>query len=178
MSSFLEELRARLSIAQKRVQVAIAGLQLAQQENQSAAQEVASLTFLIQTFGQREQAEQAAAEASQNKLALTEEKPVEILAPLVEQAGSQEHVSSSESPEVNKTDLVREQLRSHPAGIKPVQVWQALKPQIPNRSYVYAILGRLKAREEATVRRGKYFYRAALTKPERDQQEDQSITIQ
>ena len=83
---------------------------------------------------------------------------------------------SGASPEVNKTDLIRDALRRRPTGLTPGDLWHVVKDQIPNRSYVYAVLGRLKERDQVTVRRGKYYIRAVAEKP--DTQEMQETVVQ
>ena|ERR1700728_1369943 len=178
MSVLLDELKAKIAFAQKRLQEATAKLQAAQQEHHAANQEVGSLTFLITTYAQREQAERASVEAAQKNLAL-EVSPQVVVDPPESRTEPIAGIlaPAPEQNETSKTDLVRDQLKSHPNGIRPAQVWLALKNQIPQRSYVYAVLGRLKAREEVAVRRGKYFYRVPPAKPETEK-EGRIMTIQ
>jgi hypothetical protein len=158
MSAFLETLKERFATAQKRVQEAVMRLQAAQTEQQAAAQEAASLNYLLQLETQREA---AAAQGTDN--------PIPV-------AGEPKAVPPVQQSELNKTDLIREQLRQHPNGLRPAEVWNAIKDQIPQRSYVYAVLGRLKSREQATWKRGKYYFRVSA-KPEEEKTE-QRVLIQ
>lgn len=57
---------------------------------------------------------------------------------------------------VNKTQVVRDVLASHPSGLTPAQVWGAVKGKIGRRTYVYSILKRLKDRKQVVEKRGKY----------------------
>jgi hypothetical protein len=71
-----------------------------------------------------------------------------------------------QASEINKTDMVREILRQHPAGITPTEIWKEVKNQMSHRAYLYSILGRLKDRDEVLVRRKKYFPKAIAKTPE------------
>jgi len=57
----------------------------------------------------------------------------------------------------NKTDMVRELLRQHPAGMSPADIWKEMEPHMKTRAYLYSVLKRLKDKGDARERRGKYF---------------------
>jgi len=67
--------------------------------------------------------------------------------------------------DINKTDMVRELLRQHPAGITPTDLWKQVKTRMTHRAYLYSILKRLKDKDEVMVRRGKYIAKM-VPKPE------------
>lgn len=56
---------------------------------------------------------------------------------------------------INRTELVREQLRLHAGGMTTPELWKALSGQITSRAYLYSILKRLRDRDEITRKRGK-----------------------
>ena len=66
--------------------------------------------------------------------------------------------SSNGSQDVNKTEMIRAVLRRHPAGITPAELWQELNGEV-SRDYVYAVLKRLKDRDQISYRRKKYSLR-------------------
>lgn len=76
-----------------------------------------------------------------------------------------EHEHDEESDPVNKTEIVRELLRSHTNGITPADLWKGFQIQAPgtSRQYLYSVLKRLRDREYVCVRRGKYVLK---TKPQ------------
>jgi hypothetical protein len=65
---------------------------------------------------------------------------------------------SSGSQDVNKTEMIRSVLRRHPAGITPAELWRELNGEV-SRDYVYAVLKRLKDRDQISYRRKKYSLR-------------------
>jgi hypothetical protein len=70
--------------------------------------------------------------------------------------------ASADSTEesINRTELVREQLRVHPNGMTTAELWSALKGPINNRAYLYSITKRLRDKAEITQRRGKFYLKA------------------
>jgi hypothetical protein len=86
-------------------------------------------------------------------------------------------VSGSSAPavpagELNKTEIVRELLRQHSAGMTPSDIWKQVKAQIPHRPYLYSILKRLKDKGDITDKRGKYFFKFA---PKPEEAKDQNM---
>lgn len=159
MNVFLDTLRERHADATKRLTEATQRFQKMQSEMQSLQQEASSLAIVIQREVAREQAEQATRIINQETLPLIgnanlqipHQQPKEVVA-------SEGEINKPES-EVNKTELIRDALQRHPGGMAPGEVWKEVRGQISNRSYVYAVLARLKDREQVTVRRGKYIFR-------------------
>jgi hypothetical protein len=63
-----------------------------------------------------------------------------------------------EAPEApNKTDVVRNLLKQHPAGMSAVDIWKEVGEQFTHRPYLYSILKRLRDRQEIVKRRTRYF---------------------
>jgi hypothetical protein len=141
MNQFLETLKSRLSEAQKRFDAAQKALQKAQAEFQVAAQEQVIWQNTVQ-FETRKQQEKSGAPAG---------LPAAVTIPT-----DQAEASSNAN---NRTEAVRQLLRQHPTGITPSDLWRKLDGQITHRPYLYSILKRLRDRDEANVRRGKYFLR-------------------
>jgi hypothetical protein len=144
MSVFLEQLKVKAAAAQKRLQEATARLQAAQAEHTAATNESNTWNFAIHVEAPREAAEEAARNPTRVADAIAIPKADEPVS-----------VGNPEG-EINKTELVRNVLRQHIGGMRPVEVWHALREQIPQRGYVYAILGRLKSRDQVTAKGGKY----------------------
>jgi hypothetical protein len=182
VSRFLDTLKSRLAEAQarhaeatKRFQVIHAEFsdmqkqfQAANAEFQSANQDMQGWAKAVEAETKRESA-QSVTEAPQNSI-----PPSLTALPVVDTGDGQANIE-----QVNKTELVREVLRNHPTGLKPVEVWKLVQGQIPNRSYVYSVLGRLKDRELVSVKRGgKYFCRAMLKTPEEVKAESETSTVQ
>jgi hypothetical protein len=140
MNQFLDTLKARLEEAQRRVQIATQRLQAAQVEHQSASQAFSSWTIAYQEEMRKEQGIQAV--------------PPAIPSPAVP-------VRSSPAPtdrlEVNKTEIVRNILREHPAGMSASELWRSVNTQIAHRPYLYSILKRLNDKGDIYKKRGKYF---------------------
>lgn len=150
MSTFLETLKLRLVEAQRQHQETTAKFQKAQAEFTASAQKMQSWQLALQAETQREQAE--AAQAQANGGAPQQETPATPM-----QSGTT--TASAESPiraDVNKTQIIREQLRQHPAGMTGAELWNAVKTQIPARPYVYSVLKRLKDKDEVILRKKKY----------------------
>ncbi len=195
MSSFLDTLKERLADTATRLQASTGEYKTAQAEYQAVAQkfqviqhrfqaltaEHQSWAKAVEVETRREAAERAAQEAGQRPFEFTVQavgtakgpsNAVGVSAPSEppksEHAEHGDHASS-----VNKTDLVRDQLRQHPTGLLPVEVWRAVKEQIPNRGYVYSVLSRLKDRDQVSIRRGKYYLRVPPPKLETDNGEEE-----
>jgi hypothetical protein len=150
VSTFLETIKLRLAEAQRQHQEATAKFQRAQAEFQSIAQKLQSWQIALQTETQREQAEAALA----NQDTMQQEPPAKH-----QQNVAVTTIASAESridADVNKTDLIRQQLRQHPAGMTGKELWDAVKVQISYRPYVYSVLKRLRDKQEVIVRRKKY----------------------
>ena len=157
MNTFLEMLKAKAVEAEARFakasetlkdgtpefQAASQKFQRIQLEHQSANQELNSLKILINLETQKDAA------AHTVPAQPVSGKPTPAEAPAVEAI----------EPDINKTAIIKDALRQHPTGMTPGELWQTVKDQIPRRNYVYAVLGRLKDREQVTVRRGKYYFR-------------------
>jgi hypothetical protein len=145
VSTFLDTIKLRLAETQREHQEATAEFQRAQAKFQTIAQRLQSWQIAFQTETQREQAE--AAHANQGtKQPETPPRPVQN-ATITIVAGNHD---------VNKTDLIRQCLRQHPAGMTGKELWDAVKIQISHRPYVYSVLKRLQDNEEVIVRRKKY----------------------
>ena len=78
--------------------------------------------------------------------------------------------------DLNQTDLIRDALRRRPTGLTPAELWKVVGDQVANRSYIYAVLGRLKERDQVYVRRGKYHIKV-VEKSEPDG-ENQELVVQ
>lgn len=177
---FLDLLQANYVQAEKRFLAATAAQKEGQVEFQAATQkfqqiqvelgtansEFNSLKILIAAETRKLAAEQAAGNgpANPNPPTIEQPKPEAITA------------TETTSAEINKTELIRDLLRSHPTGMTPVEIWRTVKDQVPHRAYVYAVLGRLKDRDQVTVnRKGKYFFRISHKSEEA---KPQTISVQ
>jgi hypothetical protein len=154
VNTFLELLKAKIVEAEARFikagealkegtpeyQTATQKFQRLQGEHQAASQEFNSLKILIDSETRKEAALQSPLTAG-----VIKPPPTPVPEPI--------------EPDLNKTAIIRDVLRQHPTGMTPGEVWRIVKNQIPRRNYVYAVLGRLKDREQVTVRRGKYYFR-------------------
>lgn len=181
MTLVLEELKGRLEAAQKRLATAQQRFQAAQVELQAAQGDcnVWGAAVLIET---REDAARAAA-ANENQLPM----PLSVQHPQPQQKSPIVPISASGSylelqPEcptspdtTNKTDLVRDLLRQHASGMTPADLWESAKGQISSRAYLYAILKRLRDRDEVTQRRKKYVLKF---KPLEAKSESDPLTVQ
>ena len=160
MNGFLDTLKIRMTDSQRRLHEATQRLQAAQAEHQAAAQEAASWQNAVQAEARREAYAAALAQAKSGQVTPTlptAATAVPVAAPVT--APAQAPSPPSAEPDLNKSELIRQVLRDNPGGLTPVEVWRKLNNQITNRNYVYSVLGRLKDREQVTVKRGKYAYR-------------------
>jgi leucyl aminopeptidase len=151
MNQFLEDLKARMADAQKRLQAAAMALQTAQQQHQAVAQEFGSLQYLFQIETRKAQGNSPNA-ISQAIVTTTRHV----------QAPQQDH---QDHAEINKTKIVRQILQEHPNGMEPNDLWKAVSNQIAYRPYLYSILKRLRDKGDVFKKRGKYFPRIT-PKPE------------
>jgi hypothetical protein len=137
MNEFLETLKRGMHEAQLKFQIAQQKMNQFQGEFQKAAQEFQAWQTLVNLET-----------AKQQQGIATTAQPV--AAPI-----NQNHTSSLEG--TNKTDMVRELLRQHPAGMSPADIWKEMEPNMKTRAYLYSVLKRLKDKGDARERRGKYF---------------------
>jgi len=147
MSDFLDTLKVRMLDAQRRFNEVNLRFQRTQAELQAIQLEYTSWQNAVKNESAKEQ---------QELEAQTPGRP-----PSPTASAHIQTVTPNSISDVNKTDLIRGQLQQHPAGMTPAEVWRAVKAQVPQRSYVYSVLKRLKDREQVTTRRGKYYLRAA-----------------
>jgi hypothetical protein len=150
-NSVLEHLRERVEDARKRLLDAQQAIQFLQQKLAAANAEYNAW----HTVFQLEQQRVAAAAENHDQLVIELEGPEYIIetVPLpAEDAGEQ----------VNRTDLVRDQIRAHP-GVTTADLWSALQGSIGNRAYLYSITKRLRDRKEIVMRRGKFYLNARPT---------------
>src|SRR5438270_2411404 len=141
METFLETLKARLIESTKKMQDAQQRAAIAQSEYQTATQECAGWQKAFEAETRREQ------QSASKTIVVVDSKKFTIEpAPQL----------PSDAPEPNKTDLIREVLRQHPAGVTPPDLWKALSGKIVHRPYLYSVLKRLRDKKEVAVRRGKY----------------------
>jgi hypothetical protein len=144
MSDFLETLKVRMADAQRRFNEVNLRFQKTQAEMQAIQQEFVSWQTAVKNETIKEQAELEAQ---------TPDRP-----PNTSPAATLTVVPSPAS-EVNKTEMIKNLLQKNPAGLTPAEVWRAVKTTVPERSYVYSVLKRLKDREQVMVKKGKYYFR-------------------
>lgn len=149
--SFLDEVKTRMEDAQRRAHEISTRLQEIQQQHQSVMQELASYQKIVQLETIRLQSEE-----QQQLIPQVSVIPIAqpLQRPLIEAAD-----------EINKTEAIRELLRSHPTGMTPSQIWQTMKSQVTHRQYIYSVLKRLKDKRQVTERRGRYYFQS-IARPE------------
>jgi hypothetical protein len=153
MSEFLEKLKADFMEAQKRQQEIGGRLQALQVEFQAVSQEVNSYAKIVEVQTKKEQGVVVAAPATRApSLRINGIQITQIPSSTIESA-----------EETNKTELVRELLRQHPAGMTGGELWKAVQNKFPHRQYVYSVLARLKRKGDVSQKRKKFFFTA---KPE------------
>lgn len=169
MSQFIDMLKERLVNAQSRFQEKQLRLQQAQAEHQMVAQEVASLTTLInlETAREQQKALQEHRPPVPRPVISTAPQPVHPV-PLPAQAvppgptqaqpiaASGAMSASGAASSESKTEVIRDILRKHTNGITPAQVWVLVRESV-ERPYLYSILKRMKDRGEVEERAGKYY---------------------
>jgi hypothetical protein len=176
MQKRAQELTEKLQAAQRAHQGATQYLQATQGEYNIAVQELNGLQVTIGAISRRDELSAKADAVTVQPTPVTIPVATATLAPTNTETQIPDKSQSDESS-VNKTEIIRDVLRAHPNGLTPVEIWRSVKEHILRRSYVYAVLGRLKDRDQVTVRRGKYFFRAT-TKPEDVKSQEQSMPIQ
>jgi len=137
MIDFLETLKRGMRESQGKFQAAQAKLQAVQAEFQKAAGEFQAWQTLVNL-----ETAKANANGHSQATSATPQNP----APAINNAS-----------ETNKTEVVREVLRQHPAGMTPGEIWKQLATSLSSRAYLYSILKRLRDKGDARERRGKYF---------------------
>jgi hypothetical protein len=138
MSELLERLKAGLASAQKRQAEVLKQFQAVQAEYNAVTQEVTGYQKVLENETRIEQQQ-----ATLRDLARETVKQLDGIEP-------------EPTPEVNKTQVIREALGQHP-GMTPADTWKAVRGQIRSRNYVYSVLKRLKDRKQIIERRGKYY---------------------
>jgi len=141
MNEFLETLKSRMVEAQRRLQETTLKLQTAQAEHSAANAEALSWQKAVEVETKRTIAFDG---AGRELLPL---RPIQQVA------------TEAEPTSNNQTAMIRQMLQQHATGMTPTEIWNAAKGQMKRRSYLYAVLQRLKDREQVTVRRGKYYFR-------------------
>jgi hypothetical protein len=154
MSDFLERIKKDAAEAQRRLQDAQQKLAVAQQEFQAAAQESNSYQTIVAVQARKEQEVSGV--------------PAHVGVPTqvtIRMATPRHLVPTPSEPdeETNKTQLVREILRQHPAGMTGGELWNAVKSQFAHRQYVYSVLKRLKKKGDVVQKRKKFVF---MAKPE------------
>jgi len=168
MSAILEELKARLTEAQKLLTETTQVLQAAQQKQAAAQHQFNVWNMAFQLEQREEQLRQAAATEKQPELPLVNQPPVSASVTFSNVATSTVNAQaiSPDSPDEhegpNKTAIVRNLLRQHPTGMTAVDIWKSIGDQFNHRPYLYSVLKRLRDRNEISKRRNKYFLTSIL----------------
>jgi len=136
MSDYLEKLKTDMADAQRRYAEAQQKMAAFQAEFQAAQQDFVSYQRIVAVQTHREQ--RAAATAT--------DAPSAPIMPL----------AADPTEGVNKTELIRDALRQHPAGVTPGELFDSVKEKI-GRAYLYSVLKRLRDKDEVLVRRKKYY---------------------
>jgi hypothetical protein len=144
MSEYLEKLKTDMADAQRRFVDAQQKMTAFQAEFQAAQQDFMSYQRIVARQTHKEQ---------QATTSATGATPTSIV-PL----------PTEPTDEVNKTGVIREVLRQHPAGITPSELFDTVKDKV-GRAYMYSVLKRLRDKDEVLVRRKKYYLKAT-PKPE------------
>ena len=145
MSEFLETLKRGMQEAQVKFQAAQQKMNQFQAEFQKAAQEFQAWQTLVKLETVKQQQQQGSSETAQQPSIVQRQ-------PSMPTNGNQPGFDGA-----NKTEMVRELLRQHPAGMTPADIWGEMKTHMKSRAYLYSVLKRLKDRGDARDRRGKYF---------------------
>jgi len=157
MSDFLETCKIRQAVAQRRMSEAQAKFQAAQQELALAQQEFQAWSHAVNFETRREQIEKQTPASTQT------------VQPMQSQPVASLPAAPQETQETNQTELVRDALRQHPAGMTPVELWRELKDKV-QRPYLYSVLKRLRDKDEVSVRRKRYYLRVNPTKTDEAKQ--------
>lgn len=165
MSQFLETIKERLADSQRRLQASTVKLQHAQAEHQAVSQEFVSWQNAFNVETRREQLEQL----NENQKRAEQQKPqappqrisgsiaVQLPALRVSATGIVTPPESlPDTPEINKTKMIKDVLLNNSNGITPAEVWKKVQNHV-GRAYVYSVLKRLKDKKQVSERRGKYY---------------------
>jgi hypothetical protein len=163
MSEFLENLRSRFAESQKRFVAKQQQLAAVNAEFQAVAQEFNAWQTLLNLETRKEQAAATISVSPEH----TQTPNVAALA-----ISGSPSATTMPAAELNKTEIVRELLRQHSAGMTPSEIWKQVKAQIPHRPYLYSVLKRLKDKGDITDKRGKYYFKFA---PKPEEAKDQNI---
>jgi len=149
MQTVLEGLRARFDTARERHAAAQKRFQEAQAELQAATNDFSiwNQAVLLET---REE---------EKRIAASHEKQIllpQVIASAPESTIPEPEAEAAPEDTLNKTELVREIIRKHQAGLTAGDVWKTAKGHIASRAYLYSILKRLRDRDEIMMRRKKY----------------------
>lgn len=176
MSDFLETIKDRLEKAQARAKEVGARFLEAQSQLALANQKFQSVTTENNIAQQEFQAWTKSYEFESKREAEHEQPqaPTAINIRIEDSLSMSDQANAASDADSNKTELIRNVIRCSENGMTPGEIWAAVKEQIPRRNYVYAVLGRLKDREQVSVRRGKYFFRQAV-KPHMEVKEPTSV---
>jgi hypothetical protein len=155
MTKILDELQVRVAESKARLDLATKAFQAAQATFVQAQQDHSIWTSAWQAEQRDEQRRAAAAAENQLPLPTAQSEPR-----LANEQEVEDFVDAALADEpsenINKTDAVRELLRSHPAGMTAVAIWEEVREDFKHRPYLYSVLKRLRDREEIIKRRGKY----------------------
>ena len=142
MTQFLEKLKTELADAQERQKIVAVKLNALNTEYQAVTQEVNSYMKIVEVQTRKEQGPNAAPSAKP--------QPTRI--------GIRTVAQSQPTEETNKTEMVREVLRSHPSGMTGGELWAAIQDKFQYRQYVYSILKRLKDKGDVIQKRKKFIF--------------------
>jgi hypothetical protein len=167
---FVEELKIRHADAQRRLQLVQLEVQQIQAKYQSVAQEFNSLTLLLNVEAAKQKALSAGEDSAQ---ASTPDAPgAAAQANTTTPQTTSGHAPASTTPEISKTDMIRQLLRQYPGGITPTDLWKQVKTRMTHRAYLYSVLKRLKDKGEVMVKRGKYITRIMPLKTEEEKEQN------
>lgn len=173
MPTILEEIKVRLTEAQKQLTEATQALTAAQQKHQIAQHNFNIWNAAIQIETREEQARQTAAQENQEKLPLANNHPTPSATAQTSTAINNGHTVSTDTSDEqegpNKTDIVRNLLRQHPTGMTAIDLWKSVSSEFKHRPYLYSVLKRLRDKNEISKRRNKY-YLTAIVKTEEEKE--------
>jgi DNA repair exonuclease SbcCD ATPase subunit len=151
---FLDECENNLNEAKKAFQAAQQEASLATQKFQAAQIELNIWTGAVNTVKARLEKKRQELEQDKQRDG-SPEKPSGMSASSGLALQSVPESTGAAIPDLNKTEMIRTVLRRHPSGMTPSELWKELDGQV-SRDYVYAVLKRLKDREQIAYRRKKY----------------------
>jgi hypothetical protein len=158
--NMLDTLKARLAERQELVKEKTVKVQAMYADLQALTKTYTALHAEFQALQAEITGYQKVVETESRLIAAAQPQSLEVPAGVVELVAVESASDNHESPaEPNKTEIIREALHGHPTGMTPGELWLAVKDQIPRRNYVYAVLARLKDRDQVYVKRGKYVFR-------------------